>query len=323
MLFDLSLPELRNYLPARSEPADFDAFWQKTLSEARAHPLGASFQPVDFGLRTVETYDVTWSGYAGQSVKGWFLLPAGRTSPLPCVVEYVGYGGGRGYPPDWLLWPSAGFACLVMDTRGQGSVWSSGATPDPEPDGSNPHFPGFMTRGVLDPSTYYYRRVFTDAVRAVEAARSHRAVDPARVGVTGGSQGGGIAIAVGGLLNDLRVVMPDVPFLCHYRAATELTDQAPYSEIAHFCKIHREKIDTVFSTLAYFDGVNFAPRASADALFSVGLMDMICPPRTVFAAFNHYAGPKEIRLWEYNGHEGGGTLQSIERIRFARTRLGE
>ena len=323
MLFDLSLPELRNYLPARSEPADFDAFWQKTLSEARAHPLGASFQPVDFGLRTVETYDVTWSGYAGQSVKGWFLLPAGRTSPLPCVVEYVGYGGGRGYPPDWLLWPSAGFACLVMDTRGQGSVWSPGATPDPEPDGSNPHFPGFMTRGVLDPSTYYYRRVFTDAVRAVEAARSHRAVDPARVGVTGGSQGGGIAIAVGGLLNDLRAVMPDVPFLCHYRAATELTDQAPYSEIAHFCKIHREKIDTVFSTLAYFDGVNFAPRASADALFSVGLMDMICPPRTVFAAFNHYAGPKEIRLWEYNGHEGGGTLQSIERIRFARTRLGE
>jgi cephalosporin-C deacetylase len=323
MLFDYALPDLRKYLPQRVEPSDFGAFWRRTLAEARAHPLEAAFQPVEVGLRTVETFDVTWRGYGGQAVKGWFLLPASRGARLPCIVEYIGYGGGRGYPVDWLLWPSAGYACLVMDTRGQGSVWTPGATADPEPDGSNPHFPGFMTRGVLDPSTYYYRRVFTDAVRAVEAARSHPAVDPSRLGVTGGSQGGGIALAVAGLVNDLRVVMPDVPFLCHYRVATEMTDQAPYSEIAHFCKIHREKIETVFSTLAYFDGVNFAPRAGADALFSVGLMDMVCPPRTVFAAFNHYAGPKEIRVWEYNGHEGGGALQSIERVRFARARLGD
>ena len=86
------------------------------------------------------------------------------------VVEYIGYGGGRGLPIDWLLCASAGYAHFVMDTRGQGSAWSKGDTPDLESDGGNPHFPGFMTRGVLDPKTYYYRRVFTDAVRAVEAA---------------------------------------------------------------------------------------------------------------------------------------------------------
>ena len=61
-----------------------------------------------------------------------------------------------------------------MDTRGQGSAWSKGDTPDPESDGGNPQYPGFMTRGVLDPKTYYYRRVFTDAVRAVEAAMEPR-----------------------------------------------------------------------------------------------------------------------------------------------------
>jgi cephalosporin-C deacetylase len=47
-------------------------------------------------------------------------------------------------------------------------------------------------------------------------------------------------------------------------------------------------------------------------------MDEICPPRTVFAAYNHYAGPKEIREWKFNHHEGGQSFQEIEKLRFAR-----
>jgi cephalosporin-C deacetylase len=57
-------------------------------------------------------------------------------------------------------------------------------------------------------------------------------------------------------------------------------------------------------------------RAHAEALFSVGLMDMTCPPSTVFAAFNHYAGLKQIRIWPYNDHEGGEAFQTIEKIKF-------
>jgi cephalosporin-C deacetylase len=235
------------------------------------------------------------------------------------VVEYIGYGGGRGFPTDWLLWASAGYAHLVMDTRGQGSAWLKGDTPDPEVDGGNPHHPGFMTRGILSPRTYYYRRVFVDAVRAVETARAHPAVDASRVAVTGGSQGGGIALAVSGLVPDVQAAMPDVPFLCHYRRATEITDGYPYQEIARYLMIQRDKEEQVFATLAYFDGVNFATRARAQALFSVALMDEICPPSTVFAAYNHYAGPKQIRVWRYNHHEGGGTYQAQEKIRFLRS----
>lgn len=314
--FDMPLEQLQAYRPPRTEPEDFDAFWQETLAAARQHPLDPRFEPVDFGLRTVETYDVTFTGYGGQRVKGWLLLPRQRTGPLPCVVEYIGYGGGRGFPTDWLLWSATGRAHLVMDTRGQGSSWSRGDTPDPEPEGGNPQFPGFMTRGILDPRTYYYRRVFTDAVRAVEAARSHPAVDPDRIAVTGGSQGGGITLAVAGLDPTVAVAMPDVPFLCHYRRATEITDAAPYSEIARYCQVHRDKVEAVFRTLAYFDGVNFAARARAAALFSVALMDEVCPPSTVFAAYNWYAGPKRIEVYRYNHHEGGGPFQTLAKIRF-------
>jgi cephalosporin-C deacetylase len=320
MLFDLPLEQLKTYLPPREEQPDFDDFWRQTLEEARRVPLDASFEPVDYGLRTVEAFDVTYRGYGGQPVKGWLLLPRQRERRLPCVVEYIGYGGGRGFPIDWLLWSSVGYAHLVMDTRGQGSSWRQGDTPDTEPQGSGPHYPGFMTQGILDPKAYYYRRVFTDAVRAVEAAQAHPAVDPARIAASGGSQGGGITVAVTGLSPAVSVSMPDVPFLCHYRRATELVDTAPYNEISKFCVTHRDKIDTVFRTLSYFDGVNFAARSTAETLYSVGLMDQTCPPSTVFAAYNYHAGPKEIRIWRYNSHEGGGSYQAVEKVRFL-TRL--
>ncbi|GAB4463615.1 MAG: cephalosporin-C deacetylase [Anaerolineae bacterium] len=313
--FDMPLEQLRLYKPERDEPADFDAFWQMTLDETRAHPLNAQFAPADFGMKTVEVYDVTFAGYGGQPIKGWFMLPAGASGPRPCVVEYIGYGGGRGFPIQWLPWPSAGYAYLVMDTRGQGCAWAPGDTPD-IPDGANPFFPGFMTQGILDPKTYYYRRVFTDAVRAVEAACSHPAVDAARVAVTGGSQGGGITVAVSGLVPDVAVAMPDVPFLCHFRRATEISDEHPYQEIVKYLRIHRDKVDTVFNTLSYFDGMNFAARARAESLYSVGLMDTICPPSTVFAAYNHLSAPKAIRVYTFNQHDGGGPHHIMEKIQF-------
>lgn len=313
---DMPLEQLQTYLPPRQESADFDAFWQTTLTETRQHPLAAQFEPVDYGLATVDMFDVTFCGYGGQPVKGWFLLPRQRLGKLPCVVEFIGYGGGRGFPTDWLLWSSAGYAHLVMDTRGQGSNWRKGDTADSQPDGSSPHYPGFMTLGVFSPHTYYYRRVFADAVRAVETARSHPAVDSSRMAVLGGSQGGGISLAVAGLDSAVSVCLPDVPFLCHYRRATEITDAHPYREISAFCQSHRDKVDTIFNTLSYFDGVNFATRSQATALFSVGLMDEICPPSTVFAAYNHYAGPKKIQVYTYNHHEGGGSYQTLEQLRF-------
>ena len=73
--FDLPLDELKTYLPARTEPADFDAFWKSTLDEARTFPLNATFEKVDYGLAAQETFDVTFNGFGGQPIKGWLILP--------------------------------------------------------------------------------------------------------------------------------------------------------------------------------------------------------------------------------------------------------
>ena len=320
MFFDLPLDQLRTYSPDRDEPEDFDLFWTETLKIAATFPLSPIFSKVEMGLKTVEVFDVTFNGYAGQPIKGWLILPVSGSGKIPCIVEYLGYGGGRGMPYDWLFWASAGYAHFVMDTRGQGSVWLNGDTPDLDLEGSTPQSPGFMTRGIYNKESYYYRRLFTDAVRAVDAARSHPVVDSDRIAVTGGSQGGGISIAVSGLVPDLYAVMPDVPFLCNYRRAIELVDTDPYFEITRFLQCHRDMEKTVFSVLPYFDGMNFAVRAKAPALFSVALMDNICPPSTVYSAYNHYHAEKDIRIWKFNRHEGGGNFQNAEKLTFIRNR---
>ena len=320
MHFDLPLDQLQGYRPDEAAPTDFDAFWQATLAEARTHPLAARFEPYEAGLRSAEVYDLTFAGYGGAPVRGWLLIPAGTKGPLPCVIDYIGYGGGRGYPTDWLLWSSVGYANLVMDTRGQGSAWRHGDTPDPQA-GGEPHLPGFVTQGVAAKETYYYRRVYTDAVRAVEAARSHPRIDPARVVVGGGSQGGGIALAAAGLVPDVALCLADVPFLCHFSRAVTLTDSAPYSEVAAYLRTHRTRVNETMRTLSYFDGIHFAARAQAPALFSVGLMDSVCPPSTVYAAYNVYGGEREISVYPFNGHEGGDNLHTREKMRFLRARV--
>ncbi len=302
---DLPLAELRPFSPEVVEPDDFDDFWRRTLEESRAIGGDVVVSPADTTILALRIEDLTFPGFAGEPIRAWITRPIEEAGPLPVVVEYNGYNGGRGLPGERLHWAASGYVHVFMDTRGQGSGWGNGGdTPDPH--GSGPAVAGFMTRGIDAPENYYYRRLFTDAVRLIDAVKGLDFVDENRVAVTGGSQGGGITLAVGGLVPGLTAVMPDVPFLCHFRRSVELALGDPFAEIARYLAVHRDEDDEVFHTLSYFDGVNFARRATAPTLFSVALMDDIVLPSTVFAAFNHYRGAdREIEVYPFNGHEGG------------------
>ncbi|GAA4365070.1 acetylxylan esterase [Nocardioides caricicola] len=303
MHVDWPLEQLRAYDPQLPAPPDLAEFWSASLPERGA---GASFVRVDSGLLAVETYDVTFAGFGGDPVRAWLHLPpaALRDGPLPGVVQYQGYNGGRGLAHEHVFWATAGYAHLVVDTRGQGSGWTTGSTGDPG--GSGPSQPGFLTRGIEDPRTYYYRRVFADAVAALEVLRRHDRVDGARVAVAGASQGGGIAAAVAALApSAVAALLCDVPFLADFRRAASVAQTEPYLELVRYLAAHRDRVEPTFATLAYFDAAVLSRQASAPALFSVALMDATCPPSTVFAAYHAYAGPKEIEVYEFNDHEGG------------------
>ena len=56
-----------------------------------------------------------------------------------------------------------GLCVLSMDTRGQNNQSQDAAI---TPEG---HYMGWMTQGIRDPQTYYYRYVYADAIRAKHA----------------------------------------------------------------------------------------------------------------------------------------------------------
>ncbi|MCU1421828.1 MAG: acetylxylan esterase [Microbacteriaceae bacterium] len=308
-LTDLPLEQLREYRADLREPADFDAFWRDSIAESRALGDEARLVPVDSPISELVVEDLTFPGYLGEPIRAWVTRPVRAEGPLPAVIEYLGYNGGRGLPGERLQWASAGYVHVLMDTRGQGSGWGSGGdTPDPH--GSGPAVAGFMTRGILDPHDYFYRRLFVDAVRLVDAVGDLPFVEASRIAVTGVSQGGGITLAVGGLVSGLRAVMPDVPFLCDFRHSVEVAMGDPFTEVSRYLAVHRDRVDRVFATLAYFDGASFARRIDAPTLMSTALMDEVVPPSGMFAAFNEITvADKSLEIYAFNGHEGGGQSQ--------------
>jgi cephalosporin-C deacetylase len=321
-LFDWPLDQLERYRPDRREPADFDRFWQRSLAEAEQHDLAVTLTRWQGHLALLDVFDVEFSGFAGDRIRAWLLLPKVRDGRLPGIVQFIGYGGGRGIPYEWLVYASAGYAHLVMDTRGQGGGGSITAETPDDPHGPiGPSTPGFLTRGIEDPERHYYRRLIVDAARAVDAMRAVPEVDPDRIALVGASQGAGVALAAGALRPEVGAVIADVPFLSDFPRACTITDVGPYAEVARFLSGNRSSIESAMSTLSYFDAVNFAARAVAPAWFSVGLMDRVCPPSTVFAAYNHYAGEKHMTPFPFNGHEGGGQYDVPRKLDLLRERL--
>lgn len=270
------------------EPADFDDFWSPP-----SPPALLSVEPVENHLGLLDCWDVAFEGFGAEPVRAWYTRPAGHSGPLPAVVEYAGYGRGRGLPHERLTWPTAGYAHLLMDNR-----------------------VGRATDGIHSPHDYYYRRLITDAVQAVSAVRALPGVDPTRVAVAGNSQGGGLALAVAGLVHDLAAVLVSAPFLCHIRRAVDQTTLSPYGEISTHLATHRDAGPTVWNTLNYFDGVHFARRATAPAHFGIGLRDPVCPPDTGLAAYHNYAAARTLETYPYNGHEHGEGFHSRAQLRW-------
>jgi cephalosporin-C deacetylase len=294
----MPLAKLKVYKPTLTRRKDFGAFWKDTLDAAHRQPLEADLRAQDYPATGVRVSRASWGGFGagGGRISGWLLEPdsPGRH---PAIIVYHGYSGRSPALFNLLAWPLQGFVVLTVDCRGQNGGSVDGAV---YPDG---HRPGFMTQGILDPQTYYYRYVYADCVRALEVAAARPSVDAWRMGVMGTSQGGGLSLAAAALApKRVRVAAACVPFLCHYARAVDMAEY-PYREIADYIKAWPQRADDVFRTLSYFDNLNLADRIRARTLVSIGLWDLICPPSTIFAAVNRLKCRKEMAVYPCTGHE--------------------
>jgi len=311
---------LEDYRPDLPVPADLDAFWAETLASSRAVAVPPVLTRVDSPVTELDIFDLTFSGFSGEPIRAWVAAPRGAAN-TPAVIEYRGYSFGRGVPGERVHWAICGYVHIVMDNRGQGSLLGNGGdTPDPH--GSGPAAPGFVTRGLDAPRDHFYRRLFTDATLLVDAVRDLPFVDAGRVAVTGISQGGASALAAAALADGIAAVMPDVPFLCDIPGSLRAATVAPMLDLVQYLSVHRDRADRALTTLSYLDAATLATRASAPALFSVGLRDEIVPAPSVYAAFNAYGGAdRELAVYPFNGHEGGMEFHWLRQAAWLAPRL--
>lgn len=301
------LQALSETQPVRTARADYDAFWDRMEAERQKLGGSGSRTEAQSDLIGVQAYRVVLDGYADTPVHAWYLLPPQPAGgPYPCLVFAHGYTGSKGEPEEYAAWLLRGYAVLAFDIRGQG-----GETGNRMASGYG-MTKGWITQGILDKDECYYKAIVLDTLQAVDWAAAQPEVDPGRIAVLGGSQGGGLTLMAAAFHPGVKAAVADIPNMCQMDFGI-LNSIGSLSEAAEFVYKHPEHLDRVLETLSYYDAVNAGDRIGCPILVSVGLKDMVCWPETVYAAYNGIeSDAKTIVPYPFAGHfTGAGHSRTV------------
>jgi cephalosporin-C deacetylase len=302
LLFDMPYEDLLLYEGTNPRPDDFDIFWNRNIAIMRSIDPHIELVPAEFQSDYAECYHMYFTGVGGARIYAKLLKPKGLTEPGPAVLMFHGYSGNSGDWYDKLGYVAQGFTVAALDCRGQGGrSQDTGGV-------KGWTLNGHIVRGLDgDPVNLLYRSIFLDTAQLAKIVMEMPEVDPARVGATGGSQGGGLTLACASLEPGIKRAAPVYPFLSDYQRVWEI-DQAvdAYQELHDWFRRfdpRHEREQEIFIQLGYIDVQYLAPRIRGEVLMGVGLMDTICPPSTQFAAYNKISAPKSLAVYPDYGHE--------------------
>jgi cephalosporin-C deacetylase len=302
-LIDMPLEELRSYAGRNPKPADFDRYWDESLAEMRAIDPKIELIPYDIGSNSADLFHLYFTGVGGARVHAQYLRPKHATGKHPAVVRFHGYNWFSGDWQEKLMWTSQGYSVAALDVRGQcGLSQDVGGTRGRTSGG---HFIHGMDDD--DPKKMLFRSVFLDTAQLANIVMQMPEVDPDRVGVHGGSQGGALTLACAALEPRVKKAAAHHPFLSDYQRVWEMDlAVAAYQELKDYFRWFdpaHEREAAIFERLGYIDIQHLAPRIRGEVWMGCGLMDTICPPSSQFAAFNKIAAPKQVVIWPDYGHE--------------------
>jgi cephalosporin-C deacetylase len=300
-LVDMPLAELEKYLGINPRPDDFSAYWDRALAELDSITMTFRLEPAAFQVPHADCFDLYFPSVGGAEIHAQYIRPKSR-APHPAVIEFHGYSADAGSWSRKLRWTAAGYSVLAMDVRGQG-----GSSQDTGGVGGTT-LRGHIIRGLADaPDKLLYRSIFLDTVRIARIAMDLPEVDPEKIGVYGGSQGGALTVACAALVPEIAKAAPMYPFLSDYQRVWEMDLAAgAYEELSYFFRKfdpRHEREKEIFTALGYIDVHHLAERVKAEVLFATGLMDTVCPPSTQFAVYNNIRSKKKMVLYHDYRHE--------------------
>lgn len=312
---DQKIKELYDYRPALTKCDDFDQFWAETIEQSKQMPLNPIPRRIKYPSRYVEVYDITYCGFDGTPIHGWYLIPNfTRSKKNPCLINYHGFGGSRGTPSSLMHWVLAGLSVISVDCRMQGgnsgnlSNYSSGMVQN------------FSCLGILDPREYYYRAVYMDCIRAIDFAQTCENIALDKIVIHGVSQGGGVGMAVCALDHRPKIALVNVPSNSNLERRVE-NENGSFSSVSEYLSKYPDRIARAYKTLSYFDTMNMADRIECKVFASVALKDTTCPAECYFASYNRIRSEKQIEIYPFNRHDGARDIQ-IEKELFYLNNFG-
>lgn len=273
-------------------PDDFDAFWAEQKQQLAKIAPTAELTAVKSPVTGVECFDVQVA-CQGAPVSGYFAKPAGAAPKSLPAVLYVHGAGVRSA----ILNTAASAAAkgrLAMDLNAHG-------IPNGKPDqyykdlSSNELLPNddlknYRLRGRESRDEYYFRGMYLRLVRAIDFLTAQPEWDGRTVVVTGHSQGGGQSLVAAGIDPRVTFIAAGVPAMCDHSGNAA-------GRISGWPKLVPTDKDGVpdpkiLEVARYFDAMNFATRSQADAILSVGFIDVTCPASSVYATYNNLPAGK-------------------------------
>lgn len=286
------IEELESYKPAITKQKDHDEFWEETLHQVKSQSLGEEVLKIDYPIKEIEAYKITYQGFDETPIHGYYIIPKKVEEKLPCLIFFHSYMGNKKSVSDYMMWLIQGYAVIAIDVRGQGKTGDHSRY-------SSDALGSWVTKGILDKEEYYYRKVYMDGVRAVDFACSREEVDSERIGLMGASMGGGITLAVAALDDRPKLAVADIPNMCDLGLAMQQKFEGSLTFVENFLHRYPQSIDRVYETLSYFDNLNLIEKVSCKTRMSMGLKDLICPPQPIFGVYNHLSAPKSLEIYPF------------------------
>ena len=279
--------------PATKCPADFDAFWEKVLNEARKNALDPHLTLLpDRCTETVNVYEVSFVNDRPQGRIYGILCRPVKPGKYPALLRVPG-AGSRPYGGD--VWTaSQGAVVLEIGIHGI-PVTMEQKVYDNLNHGA---FEGYWETNLDQPEKNYYRRVVAGAVRAVDYIASLPEWNGKDIGVTGASQGGFLSLAVAALDKRITFMAAVHDAMCDY----EIALQQRACGWPHYFYQQKNPDMRKVEGARYYDGINFARRVACPSFFTFGYNDEVVPPSSSWSVYNVVKAPKTISLYQMTGH---------------------
>ena len=283
-----------NITPFEKEPSDFDTFWQNQKLQLSRVPIDAQLSPIATQSDGSQSFSISMATVDSRRVYGYITIPAG-SGPFPAIITLPPFGTSPVQLEELTNYglSTQGKAISLTISVQNAPINSS----DP-----NAYQPDILT----DPAKFYNRLMVLATVRCVDYLNS-RSDFNGDIGVSGISQGGGLALSLAGLSSQVKALALSVPAGSEHTARRyhRASGFPYYDEQAYNLQTNGQGIDTnaIINAAKYHDAAYFAKRYKGPIQADLGYKDEVTFIASQYDAINAHQGSSVIFNKRNDGHD--------------------